>query len=218
MHVWSFWEGPKSQLLEDCQASWKKYLQPQMTIHLLNYRTMRQWGFCPPAIFWEVGKAAQSDLLRLWLLGVHGGLWMDATILLHKKLDSILPPETFKKDLAAFQLTRHQYLESWFLLVNSEKGQTAVFQWYRCLVDLMNHPEKFVGVHVRVPFNDQNYFRIYKAFVICQNINPSFLKISKEAVIAHCSGLRFFSPTLSAYWGLTKWVHKRRKVREFFFF
>ena len=82
-----------------------------------------------------------SDLLRVYLLKNHGGIWADATCLCAKPLDCWLPAIMTQSDFFAFKRPgSDRVLSSWFLAAKAETPmisavyqQTTSFLNYNCL-------------------------------------------------------------------------------------
>ena len=102
-NVWTFWDSGWEHLAPWCQRSiinWVRRLGSQWTVRVLNnvpgspnyLSSYVPEHFLPIAL--KEGTIAGppqhiSDLLRLPLLYVHGGVWMDAGMLLLRHLDDI---------------------------------------------------------------------------------------------------------------------------------
>lgn len=104
--IWQYWESPDGSippLVQACLNSVDKFRGSRKRI-LLNPDNIKEYVDIPE-IFWELRKkgfiktAFFSDILRTCLLLQHGGLWMDATVLLTEEL----PENIFKLDLFVFQ-------------------------------------------------------------------------------------------------------------------
>lgn len=75
MNVFTYWDGPRSPIIQLCLESLTRHLDAQVVTP--DWVTAHGGGW----IFERYGKlmkAYQSDLVRLWLLENHGGIWVDA--------------------------------------------------------------------------------------------------------------------------------------------
>ncbi|KAJ4292414.1 hypothetical protein N0V90_009076 [Kalmusia sp. IMI 367209] len=102
-NVWAFWHSGWENLQPWCQRnviSWVRRLGPQWTVRVLDDVTGSKnhlSNFVPASSFPDafntrtmIGPPQHvSDLLRLPLLYFHGGVWMDAGMILLRHLDDI---------------------------------------------------------------------------------------------------------------------------------
>lgn len=104
--IWQYWEsadGTIPPLVQACLNSVEKFKGNRRRI-LLNPYNVKEYVDIPQ-IFWDLREkgliktAFFSDMLRTCLLLQHGGLWMDATVLLTEEL----PDFIFEEDLFVFQ-------------------------------------------------------------------------------------------------------------------
>ena len=88
IHVWSYWDGEVSPTVQACHASWRRHLpEDRFIIHLLTPSTVSDFVHQDHSCFASEMKALRSDYIRLSLLHRHGGVWLDASVLLLKGLD-----------------------------------------------------------------------------------------------------------------------------------
>jgi len=133
--IWSFWEGPDSDLLLKCRKSWEKYL-PDWNIKILNYDTIEQYNMKLPSTFYEMGKAMQSDYIRLNLLYNYGGIWLDATIKLYENFDWLI--KDIGSDTSNYfqpELKGHNYYESWFI-ASPEKNNPNILKQLNLMLEI----------------------------------------------------------------------------------
>jgi hypothetical protein len=114
--IWTYWDDPKiPPLVQKCQENWKRYA-PEYQIHLLNKDTLKNWSN-PPEHFYKLDKHRQSDWLRLDLLNRHGGIWMDASIILTEPISNWVPTSgafMFHQD-GMTSNKKSPVFESWFM-------------------------------------------------------------------------------------------------------
>ncbi|UXH79899.1 glycosyltransferase family 32 protein [Roseateles amylovorans] len=87
--IWSYWHDTElPPIVRGCFRSWQRHA-PDHVIHLLSRDTLTR--FIPeeqlPEGFDRWPPYRQSDWLRVALVGQHGGIWMDASILLTRPPD-----------------------------------------------------------------------------------------------------------------------------------
>lgn len=149
--VWSYWEGPRNDLVDLCVQSWRTYL-PHWEVTILNDDTSKRYRIDKPASYANLSVQAKSDVIRLSLLYHYGGVWMDASTLLNKDF-SWMKTDT---PIVGFKLFNKNYIESWFLMVNTVHD-SSIGAWLEQTNRRMDNPK-------RVCSEDPTYFMIYDAF------------------------------------------------------
>ena len=121
--IWSYWDDPNvPPLTQKCIENWKR-MCPDYEVKLLNKTDV-------PDDYKDLSPQRQSDWLRVERLKTHGGIWLDATIILTESLDWVQgngeallfyqEAMTKKKDSPMY--------ESWFMAsVPNGKFITALF-------------------------------------------------------------------------------------------
>ncbi|WP_269913686.1 glycosyltransferase family 32 protein [Acinetobacter sp. HY1485] len=86
--IWIYWQGECPDLVQAClQKIQKENLDYQVLI--LNPENMGQYSQVDWTIYSHLTPQQKADLLRFDLLYAHGGIWLDASILLYQNLDWI---------------------------------------------------------------------------------------------------------------------------------
>lgn len=120
--IWAYWhDASLPPLIQACLKSWKRYA-PDYTINLLNKDTVSDFTGPVPYFVKRRSAAAMSDWVRLKLLEVYGGIWMDASILLLAPIETLLPQKA-TDGAAPFAFynrvwttdPRRPMMESWFI-------------------------------------------------------------------------------------------------------
>lgn len=121
--IWTYWiEEDPPEIVKKCIESWKRY-NPDYDVRLLNKNTVSKW--IPELNLNELkhndSPARESDFVRLSILAVYGGFWVDASIIMTEPLYHI---QTIQKEkgceFIAYYLegftSRPEYpvIESWF--------------------------------------------------------------------------------------------------------
>lgn len=134
--IWSYWDNPDNipKTVKLCMESWKKH-NPDYEIVLMNKKNFKGFTTIPTYLSTHYSfhdtDARFSDLLRLYTLAEHGGVWIDSTILLKEPLDNWLFPRY--GEFSGFYLelftkpNSPPVIESWFLACN--KGSPFMKQW-----------------------------------------------------------------------------------------
>lgn len=110
--IWTFWDGPKNELVDLCIDSWRS-LNPQYTVTLLDTNSVKQHlpDFSPVH---KKSTQKYTDFLRLAILAKHGGVWVDATLLCIQPLNEWIGTRSF----CGFRIeyvTDFPVLENWFI-------------------------------------------------------------------------------------------------------
>lgn len=85
--VWTYWHAATPpDFIAACLENWQRFA-PDHEIRLLNRHSALDWLPALRADFDTLPAYRQADWLRVQLLARHGGVWMDASILLARDLD-----------------------------------------------------------------------------------------------------------------------------------
>ena len=119
--IWICWlqgEEKAPDIVKACIKSARKYKPDNMEIIIITEDNIKQYANIPDYIYnkWKNGNITNtqfSDIIRLSLLTIHGGIWMDSTVLLTGEIpDDILHSQYF-----AFHSEEHaQNNNTWFLV------------------------------------------------------------------------------------------------------
>jgi len=160
--IWTYWDNhttpdegdagiPKT--VEMCIKGWKDQ-NPQYRVILLNKKSPQISEIIPKTIRdhhnFHDNPTRFADLVRLWVLAAHGGVWADASVVLKEPLDDWLFVDKehavkveaefsgfyidgFTKDAA-----RHPVIENWFFACR--KGSPFVELWKKEFTEIANYP------------------------------------------------------------------------------
>lgn len=85
--IWTYWHAaPPPDFIQACLENWRRFA-PDHEIRLLDRNTVLVWLSALRPDFDALPAYRQADWLRVQLLARHGGIWMDASILLARDLD-----------------------------------------------------------------------------------------------------------------------------------
>lgn len=85
--IWTYWHAsPPPEFIQACLENWQR-CAPDHEIRLLDRNSALNWLPALRADFDTLPAYRQADWLRIKLLARHGGVWMDASILLARNLD-----------------------------------------------------------------------------------------------------------------------------------
>ena len=124
-HIWTHWD--KSPAPEEIQALVKRMQtkHPEWQVHFLNtsefLKTVHPSEIPPGLNLMSVEH--QSDWIRLKVLSVHGGCWMDSGILINESIDSLREEcISNRADLLVFAIKgkqtnpKYPIAENWFIM------------------------------------------------------------------------------------------------------
>lgn len=120
--IWIFWMQGIEQapsLVQACVESVRRYA-PDFEVRVLDEHTIHDYVTIPPIILHrlehgQMSRTSFSDYLRVSLLAEHGGIWMDATVL----MTAPMPDYVTQSNLFLYQTPVSQRIvhigSSWFL-------------------------------------------------------------------------------------------------------
>ena len=140
--IWSYWHSTElPQVVQWCRASWVKW-NPDYTILLLNKANYAEYVDIPESLAkhpaFNDSETRFADLLRLFALAQHGGVWLDASVLVGAPLDSWLTPAEVNGFTIGKGVNGYPTLENWVFA--SQADSRFMQQWRDEFVQLANHP------------------------------------------------------------------------------
>jgi hypothetical protein len=169
-----FDEAP--EVVKKCANSWKIY-NPDWDIILLDdnninyYINLKNYN--------KFNKTAQSDVIRILLLKLYGGLWVDATTFCNQSLNDWLPNYINQGFFAFNKPGPDRLLSSWFIY--SETGNYIINKWYdRTLhyYEINNNPHTYFWFHYL--FGD-----LYNSDIAFKEIWDKVPKLSANGIGPH---------------------------------
>jgi hypothetical protein len=113
-------------IVEQVAASWR-FHNPTWNLELVTMQNLDRYVHIP-YISKNISMQAKSDIIRLYLLDFHGGVWADATMICMTSLDSWVYEAI---SLNGFWMyhggAKSQYPASWFMV--SSKNSTIIHTW-----------------------------------------------------------------------------------------
>jgi len=84
--IWTYWQAePTPAFIQACIANWRRHA-PNHEVRLLHRGSITPWLPELRADFDDLPAPRQADWLRTQLLARHGGIWMDASMMLSRDL------------------------------------------------------------------------------------------------------------------------------------
>mmetsp|Transcript_139893 Transcript_139893/g.447405 ORF Transcript_139893/g.447405 Transcript_139893/m.447405 type:complete len:467 (-) Transcript_139893:12-1412(-) len=120
--IFTFWEGPRPELVERTLTTWQRFARG-WTIHVVNKGNLADFlnlQALPPG--WEALNVLQlSDLVRLEVVAAHGGVWLDATAALATPIELWVPESSDGGTLIGFDLD--------FALLKAKEVSPSAVDW-----------------------------------------------------------------------------------------
>lgn len=140
--IWTYWhDADRPALIEACIGNWRR-LNPDFRITVVCRDALHQYVAEQdlPSGFYQLMPQRQSDWLRLYLLNRHGGIWLDASIVLTRSLDWMIEAHAHSQaDYVGFFLdiytrrSEHPIIENWCMA--AAPGSPFIGHWLRELTD-----------------------------------------------------------------------------------
>ncbi|MBO1278930.1 glycosyltransferase family 32 protein [Acinetobacter nosocomialis] len=200
--IWIYWDTKKPELVERCLECIKS-LNREYIIHILDNNNINDFCKIDFSQFESLTPQLKSDLLRLYLLYNHGGIWVDASVILYSNLDWIIDLCNNNKTKAFgyysnTNTTVKQYpvIESWLLA--SEKDNPFFKEWlieltYAIKLGVKNYIEEIRKTYPNYNEYFQNICRLeyLVIYVACQKVlrkmdmSISLVNCDENAFIYH---------------------------------
>jgi len=165
--IWTYWDDPDTipKTVTMCMKGWQKY-NPDYQIILLTKNTYMDYVHIPMASNpnFHDNPTRLADLIRIWALAEHGGIWIDSSTILKGSLDDwIFPFYAIHKEFSGFyhagMSTTYPMIENWFFAC--KKGSPFVRQWRDEFSKLSDYPNveayvesrKKMGINIEKIYN-----------------------------------------------------------------
>lgn len=179
--LWMYWENDIPEFVEKCIDRMREK-NPEYEVFVLNPENVNQYSHIDFSQLEDATAQQKADLLRFDLMYHHGGIWLDASIILYDRLDWISELMVEKKT-ANFAYYRRKnttnlnfpVLENWLL---ASVGHNIFFkQWYEELyLAIQQTPKKYIQNIKATESNTKDIFQQISnleylvAYVACQKI------------------------------------------------
>ena len=217
--LWSFWEGPMDDIIETSIRTWHTHL-PDWTITVLDMQAIKDYDLKLPSSFDMLHVTAKSDLIRLNLLYLYGGAWIDASVVLNTNLDWLakythIPLFAYTNKLG-FEYV--PYVENWFLYAY-RKHEVVIRKWLDMFVDILEeypHHKNHVA-YSNVCTSRPDYFICYQAFFYLKSIDAHF-----DELVTSIPKVRptFYTPLVASQTSapMVKYTNANRHTVQRYFF
>lgn len=134
--IWTYWDNPDKipKVVKMCMESWKKS-NPDYEIVLLTKKNYKGYVTIPDEIrshpHYNDSPQRFADLVRLYALEEHGGIWIDASVLVKEHFDKWLFPKYaefagyYQKGYSVNDKT--PAIENWFMAAH--KNSKFIKMW-----------------------------------------------------------------------------------------
>jgi hypothetical protein len=134
--IWTYWHDQSlPDTINKCIENWRKY-NPEYDIVILNNSNYKEYINGCDILDYPASRfhARVADFMRIHVLNQNGGIWLDASTILHESLDWVLKNyDEQRYEFIGFHIvskeTKPEYpvIENWFMA--SPKGSEFIQKW-----------------------------------------------------------------------------------------
>jgi hypothetical protein len=158
--IWTYWHNPDSipRVVTKCIETWSKW-NPRDEIILLTKKNYKGYVTIPEEIvehpIFQGNTLRCTDLIQLWTLSEHGGIWIDSSTILRRSLNWVFPsylPQN--KEFSGFYMNAYTHpekppvIENWFMAC--VKGSSFIRLWKDEYSQIARYPSVDVYVKSRI--------------------------------------------------------------------
>jgi hypothetical protein len=172
--IWCYWDNKENNKNDSrinlFLKNWIKYTKKSYKITLINRNTINLYiKENIPYNFHKLLSAHQADWIRLNILKIHGGIWMDMSTILTKNLDEVLNKQLKNTNGILFYIDKfsnnYNVIENWFIACS--KNNFFINAW-------CNEFNKAIKMNDYNEYLKLSYPIYYKSLI--QNIDKHLLK------------------------------------------
>lgn len=138
--IWLYWDDEQLPLLVRMCVENIKRLNPGFAVHLLHPGNVKEFVSDIPNELWKHTVQKQTDWFRLYLLKVHGGIWIDASSVVTESFEWVLQvQQQYRSELVGFYIDQFTtkpetpILENWFIA--AVPGSPFIANWLKLISD-----------------------------------------------------------------------------------
>lgn len=134
--IWTYWHTKSlPDIINKCIENWRKY-NPEYEIVILNNSNYKEYIKECDIIDYPASRfhARVADFMRIHVLNQNGGIWLDASTILHESLDWVLKKyQEQRYEFIGYHIaskeTKPEYpvIENWFMA--APKGSKFIQKW-----------------------------------------------------------------------------------------
>lgn len=213
--IWSYWEGKDNNIVNICRGSWYQHAS-DWEIIILNDKTVTSYGIEFPKTLNQLSPAAKSDIIRLRLLEKYGGLWMDASVMLHTNLKWLSSHSILNglNEIYQYKISYQPWFESNFIF-SPKPHNNSLTRWANLLHEILEHwptcIEHWVYKDVIYVYKPE-YFMVYQSQMYLMDKESDFKHPKKIPVNGFGAILPFILPSSFEPRYFTKFVGTGRKI------
>lgn len=192
--IWAYWHDKMTpDLVQRCQKNWQTFASDH-EIRLLHKDNFMEWipaTHAMPDYIEALPPFRQADWMRLQLLAIYGGFWIDATIILTKPLDWLHELQ---------QKSRSEYLGFYINLFTNRPTQPIVENWFMAatkscifIEDLLQEFKHSMQLGEIAYLNEIRASGRFEQVV--QTLDP----ISQEYLIMHVAAAKLLDANVNKY-------------------
>jgi len=144
--IWTYWHDKTlPDIIKRCIDNWKK-LNPDYEIIILNNENYTLYIKGCEILKYPASRfhARIADFMRIHVLNQHGGIWLDASIILHERLDWVLKiyQNNYNYEFIGYRIvskeTKPEYpvIENWFMA--APLGSEFIRKWLEKFLESNN--------------------------------------------------------------------------------
>nr|WP_298892430.1 capsular polysaccharide synthesis protein [uncultured Acinetobacter sp.] len=209
--IWMYWEGELPLFVAKCVENIKTK-NPNYEVNFLTPQTVKNFCNIDDSQLKNATSQQKADLIRFDLIYQHGGIWLDASIIIYENLDWIqaLVSKNKTNSFAYYRAknttnSNYPVLENW-LLASTPKN-TFFKEWFDELyLAIKLSPKAYIQQVKETNKNYQDYFQeigrleYLVAYVACQKIMRTTLP---RMTLINCDRNAFF------YQVKNKWMKEK---------
>lgn len=144
--IWSYWHDQNlPPVVQLALLSWQHF-HPDWTIYFLTSHSLSVFitSLELPPTFSSQSHAHQADIIRIILLEKYGGIWIDSSIIIQKRIDSQWFPQTY--DVGGFYISdfttdpNYKVFENWFIA--APRNSPLIKAWKNEFFRALSFPKK----------------------------------------------------------------------------
>jgi hypothetical protein len=210
--IWSYWHDPIApDFIQSCKRNWQQFA-PDHEVRMLSRESMGEWIKSDELLnnFDSLPAYRQADWLRLQLLKLYGGIWIDASTVLTQDLAWVHDHQVqHKSEYVGFYLRgyttniKQPIVENWFMaaIPNSQYITDVAQEFDRALtmkekpyLDELRNQQKLERIAQGMESSVQQYLIMHVATAVVLDKNSSYrlvLICAEDSALAFHSALRW---------------------------
>lgn len=200
-NIWMLWfQGfdKSPEIVQECVSSVKRNFDKDWNIHLLDEKNYQNFVCLPKEILLlrkegKISDANFSDIIRSFLLKTFGGLWIDATCFITKRIPSYIFDSPFFVFKSGYQNKEVPNFQSWFIYAQKQEPIISATFDILCKEVITNcgfnhyfyffFVLQFVSSYCTNYWNKIPFFSDFNSYYLQGNIGKGNDKVIRENII-----------------------------------